>query len=265
MAVGVGGIPSQRATRGAVNTGLWAWARDGSDRLGPALDRAVLALAGRISADDVVGVGVATDADATSIVACAHSRHHLDQMIAEGTEFAIAVKWHLGEWHPDIVGLQGIDDPLVPIRAESERAKQRFTGTSADPVAVPGLRAFRRAVWDSVSQASTDSVARGFFEQWPSAVRFFLPLTPTPRVRTSRAVGRRTERSGRHGGVPGVPEDRLRRGGSSARRRLARRDRRGLILTDPERPLREGEEKFLVNDWQLVEVPQPVLTHDEMP
>ncbi|MET4672846.1 glycine amidinotransferase [Streptomyces sp. PvR018] len=42
--------------------------------------------------------------------------------------------------------------------------------------------------------------------------------------------------------------------------------RPGLILTNPERPLREGEEKmFLDNDWQLVDVPQPVLTNDEMP
>ncbi|MFF8883216.1 hypothetical protein [Streptomyces flaveolus] len=39
--------------------------------------------------------------------------------------------------------------------------------------------------------------------------------------------------------------------------------RPGLILTNPERPLREGEEKmFLANDWELVEAPQPVLTND---
>ncbi|WP_167359544.1 hypothetical protein, partial [Streptomyces mutomycini] len=82
----------------------------------------------------------------------------------------------LGEWDLAIVGVQGIDDPLVPIRAEAERAQQRFTGSSTDPVAVPGLREFRRAVWDSISQALTDSVARGFFEQWPNAVRVFLPL-----------------------------------------------------------------------------------------
>ncbi|MDG9684169.1 DUF4303 domain-containing protein [Streptomyces sp. DH18] len=127
-------------------------------------------------ADDVVGVGIATDADATSIVAFAHSRQHFDAMIAEDPEFVIDVKWHLGEWDLDIAGAQGIDDPLAPIRAEAERAQQRFTGSSAEPVAVPGLRAFRRVVWDSISQALTDSVARGFFEQWPNAVRVFLPL-----------------------------------------------------------------------------------------
>lgn len=42
--------------------------------------------------------------------------------------------------------------------------------------------------------------------------------------------------------------------------------RPGLILTNPERPLREGEEKmFLANDWELVDAPQPVLTNDDMP
>ncbi|WP_426500503.1 DUF4303 domain-containing protein [Streptomyces sp. D54] len=153
-----------------------AWARDWSDRLQPALERALLAVAGQLVADDVVGVGIATDADATSIVAFAHSRQHFDAMIAEDPEFVIDVKWHLGEWDLDIVGAQGIDDPLAPIRAEAERAQQRFTGSSAEPVAVPGLRAFRRVVWDSISQALTDSVARGFFEQWPNAVRVFLPL-----------------------------------------------------------------------------------------
>ncbi|MFB6508008.1 DUF4303 domain-containing protein [Streptomyces sp. NPDC002466] len=155
---------------------LCAWARDWSDRLGPALERAVSAVAGQLPADDVVGVGIATDASATSIVAFAHSRQHLDEMIAEDPEFVIDVKWHLGEWDMDIVGVEGIDDPLEPIRAEAEQAEQRFIGPSADLVAVPGLREFRRVVWDSISQALTDSVARGFFEQWPNAVRVFLPL-----------------------------------------------------------------------------------------
>lgn len=42
--------------------------------------------------------------------------------------------------------------------------------------------------------------------------------------------------------------------------------RPGLILTNPDRSLREGEEKmFLANDWELIDVPQPVLGNDEMP
>ncbi|MGY5002833.1 hypothetical protein [Streptomyces griseus] len=159
-----------------MNPELCAWARDWSDRLGSAIERAVLAVAGQVPADDVLGVGIATGADATSIVAFAHSRQHFDEMITEDPEFAIDVKWHLGEWDLDIVGVQGIDDPLAPIRAEAERAQQRFTSSSADPVAVPGLREFRTAVWDSISRALTDSVARRFFEQWPNAVRVFLPL-----------------------------------------------------------------------------------------
>ncbi|MFH9292417.1 hypothetical protein [Streptomyces sp. NPDC017520] len=176
VGVGVGEIRPGRVNNEAMDPELCAWARDWSDRLGPAIERAVLAVAGQVPADDVAGVGIATDAGATSIVAFAHSRRHFDEMIAEDPEFAVDVKWHLGEWDLDIVGVQGIDDPLVPIRVEAEQAEQRFTGASADPLAVPGLRAFRRAVWDSISQALTDSVARGFFEQWPNAVRVFLPL-----------------------------------------------------------------------------------------
>lgn len=42
--------------------------------------------------------------------------------------------------------------------------------------------------------------------------------------------------------------------------------RPGLILTNPDRPLREGEERmFLDNDWELVEVPEPVLSNEDMP
>ena len=42
--------------------------------------------------------------------------------------------------------------------------------------------------------------------------------------------------------------------------------RPGLILTNPERPIREGEEKmFFDNDWQFVDAPQPTSTNDEMP
>lgn len=42
--------------------------------------------------------------------------------------------------------------------------------------------------------------------------------------------------------------------------------RPGLVLVNPERPLREGEERlFHDNDWELVEAPQPVLSNLEMP
>ncbi|MGK5637877.1 glycine amidinotransferase [Streptomyces sp. URMC 126] len=42
--------------------------------------------------------------------------------------------------------------------------------------------------------------------------------------------------------------------------------RPGLVLTNPERPLREGEERmFHDNGWELVEAPQPTSTNDEMP
>ncbi|CAM4067907.1 glycine amidinotransferase [Nocardiopsis rhodophaea] len=42
--------------------------------------------------------------------------------------------------------------------------------------------------------------------------------------------------------------------------------RTGLILTNPDRPLREDEVAlFTENDWKLVEAPEPVLSNSEMP
>jgi glycine amidinotransferase len=42
--------------------------------------------------------------------------------------------------------------------------------------------------------------------------------------------------------------------------------RPGLVLTNPDRPIQDGEEKmFLANDWEFVEAPQPISTNDEMP
>ena len=42
--------------------------------------------------------------------------------------------------------------------------------------------------------------------------------------------------------------------------------RPGLILTNPDRPLRDGEEKlFLSNDWEFVSAPEPKFSNAEMP
>jgi glycine amidinotransferase len=42
--------------------------------------------------------------------------------------------------------------------------------------------------------------------------------------------------------------------------------RPGLVLTNPDRPLREGEERlFLDNGWKLVDAPEPTTDNDQMP
>jgi len=42
--------------------------------------------------------------------------------------------------------------------------------------------------------------------------------------------------------------------------------RPGLVLTNPERPMRDDEAKlFLANDWEFVDAPQPTTGNDEMP
>ncbi|CAM3236773.1 DUF4303 domain-containing protein [Stackebrandtia soli] len=155
---------------------LETWAREWSTGLGPALEQAIAAVAGQLPTEDIVGVGIATDADATSIVAFANSRSHLAQMITEDPDYAIDCKWHIGEWDLDITGREGFDDPLKSIRASAAHGMKLLMLPDAPAAVVPGLREFRMTVWDSLSCAMTDSVARGFFEQWPDAVRVFLPL-----------------------------------------------------------------------------------------
>jgi|GEM_PF-1327152 len=155
---------------------LETWAREWSSDLGPALKQAIAAVAGQLPDEDIVGVGIATDADATSIVAFANSRSHLAQMITEDSDHAIDYKWHLGEWDLDITGREGFNDPLNSIRASAAHGMKLFMPSDAPAAAGPGLREFRETVWDSLSCAMTDSVARGFFDRWPDAVRVFLPL-----------------------------------------------------------------------------------------
>jgi glycine amidinotransferase len=42
--------------------------------------------------------------------------------------------------------------------------------------------------------------------------------------------------------------------------------RPGLVLTNPDRPIREAERRMFTDDgWQLVDAPEPVLTNDDMP
>jgi hypothetical protein len=151
------------------------WAGELGHGIGQALERAILAVTGRLPAEDIVGVGIATDADATSIVAFANSRQNLDGMIAEEPELAIDSRWHLGEWDMDVTQVDA-DDPLEPVRAEAHRAKQLITSRDEGRAVSRDLSAFRMAVWDAVSHAMAESATNGFFDRWPHANRVFLPL-----------------------------------------------------------------------------------------
>lgn len=122
---------------------LESWSSDLNRGIGGVLEQAITTVTSRLPATEIAGVGIATDADATSIVALANSRHHLDKMISGEPEFAIDSRWHLGEWDMDVTQVGGAGDPLEPTRAELERAKQLITASAGDPTAVLGMREFR--------------------------------------------------------------------------------------------------------------------------
>ncbi|MFE6734350.1 DUF4303 domain-containing protein [Microbacterium sp. NPDC057650] len=151
---------------------LESWAAEWSSDLGPALEQAMAAVAAQRRPGEIAGIGIATDADATSIVAFANSRSHLAQMIADEPEYEIDSKWHLGEWDLDITG-RGVDDPLDPIR---ERAAQMMGQVSQSDAASPLVQELRLTIWQAISRAMVASAARGYFDAWPNAVRVFLPL-----------------------------------------------------------------------------------------
>lgn len=136
----------------------------------------MLAAAGSRLDHEIAGIGISTDADATSVVAFANSREHLDAMVADEPEFALDSKWHIGEWDLDATGSDATD-PLAPLRAELEQAKPRADASQATAgFAAPGMQEFRRAVWAAIAAAMAASAAAGFFDRWPTAAHVFMPL-----------------------------------------------------------------------------------------
>lgn len=135
----------------------------------------MLLAAGALPDRDVAGIGIATDADATSVVALANSRTNLDRMVADEPEFALDSRWHVGEWDLDVAHAAG-PDPLEPVRQELEQAKSAATGTPLSGSSVGGIQEFRHAVWGALAEALAASAADGFFDRWPDAARVFMPL-----------------------------------------------------------------------------------------
>ncbi|MEV7527249.1 DUF4303 domain-containing protein [Agrococcus sediminis] len=155
---------------------LAAWQAELADRIQPMLEAAMLAAAGSRPDGEIAGIGISTDADATSVVAFANSRQNLDAMVADEPEFALDSKWHIGEWDLDVSG-SGAPDPLEPLRAELVQAKPSADGsTGTAGFAVPGMQEFRHAVWGAIAAAMAASAAEGFFDRWPTAAHVFMPL-----------------------------------------------------------------------------------------
>jgi hypothetical protein len=153
---------------------LAAWQADLAERIRPQLEAAMLAAAGARPDGEIAGVGVSTDADATSVVAYANSRAHLDRMVAEEPEYALDSKWHIGEWDLDAAGAS--PDPLEPVRHELEQSKPTAAGSQLEGFAVGGMQEFRHAIWSAIAQAMAAAAAEGFFDRWPAAAKVFMPL-----------------------------------------------------------------------------------------
>lgn len=141
----------------------------------PVLELAMLAVACRQPVAEIVGVGISTDSDATSVVAFANSRSNLDRLVAEDPKSILDYTWHIGEWDLDLAGY-GVDDPLVALRHRLEQAKPRPRESSTGSIGVPGMQEFRRAVWNTIAQAMAESAREGFFDRWPGAAKIFMPL-----------------------------------------------------------------------------------------
>lgn len=141
----------------------------------PVLEAALLAVVGQQPVAEIVGIGISTDSDATSVVAFANSRSNLDRMVAEDPKFNLDYTWHIGEWDLDLAG-PSVDDPLVALRHRLEQAKPGSRESSSTSVEVPGMREFRRAVWNTIAQAMAESAREGFFDRWPEAAKVFMPL-----------------------------------------------------------------------------------------
>ena len=137
------------------------------DGIAQKLEAAMSLVAGRMPDHEIAGVGIATDADAVSIVAFANSRRNLERMVAEEPEYAIDSRWHLGEWDMDATQLDA-GDPLASLRTEALRVRGVVEDASAEK--------FRLRVWSAIATALAGSAASGFFDRWPNAVRVFLPL-----------------------------------------------------------------------------------------
>lgn len=134
------------------------------------------AVVGARPAEEIAGIGISTDADATSIVAFANSRANLERMVAEDPEFALDSRWHIGEWDLDLAGC-GSADPLAALREQLMQAKRgAIPGALEEGFAVAGMQEFRCAVWGAIARAMAASAREGFLDRWPTAARVFMPL-----------------------------------------------------------------------------------------
>lgn len=117
---------------------------------------------------DVVGLGVFTDADATSMVVVGNTRDHRDAVIAAKPEYADDAVWDMGQWSTPARGMTGLGpSPLKPFERVFEQVHRDIQGDaeSGEPV----MRS-RRFIWGAILAAMVELRGDGFFARWPDAV-----------------------------------------------------------------------------------------------
>ena len=148
------------------------WGHGFVTSLVPQLRAAFRRLVEGLPPDAVVGLGVYTDSDATSIMAAANTRANLDRLGARYPDDRETFRWSTGEWDRttvDVVERGGPDD-LAAATAEAERAAEAVLSGDA-----PGEdhQSFRFTVWEAIVTAMSVLFDDGFFDPWPVAIQVF--------------------------------------------------------------------------------------------
>lgn len=112
--------------------------------------------------EHVVALGVYTDVDASSVVAVACTRTHLETLQAEDPDFSAYYRWSTQEWD---LGAGDGPSPLDPVSDELRR--------TGDRVPEEAFWAFKMTAWSSLVDAMGTLRDEGFFDAWSEAVRVF--------------------------------------------------------------------------------------------
>lgn len=119
--------------------------------------------------NEIVGVGVHADDDATGLVFVAHTDADLQEQLEEFPEYPADAVWSVGDWD---LGLPNEDtDPESDITARANNAVTAVVREFGDDI-----EQRRSGVWGAVVGAMAELHESGAFDQWPNAVRAFFVM-----------------------------------------------------------------------------------------
>lgn len=137
-------------------------------RLRTAIAADLRLLTNGLAEDEVVGVGVYTDADASNIVVAAQTRQHLDGLIRSRPHYRNHFRWSIGEWDRlsfealELDALDGINDELAAASDGPRRSDAR--------------EGCRFMIWEAIVEALAGIVSDGHLSRFRDAVRAFEPM-----------------------------------------------------------------------------------------